>query len=164
MSLLVVAEDVEYLVDVGYGAGMIEPMPLRDGAEVDQAGWPHRLRELDGLWTLFKHTAAGWEPLHAFTTEPQRPIDYEVGHHYVSTHPNSPFTGQLVVMRLAEGLSRRLVSDRLTVEHADGRTEVTVVAPDELGRHLGGLDVELTGAELAELLASRWRSDRHRLG
>jgi N-hydroxyarylamine O-acetyltransferase len=158
MSLLVHVDATAHLVDVGYGASMIEPMPLHDGVEIDQAGWMHRLDEQDGLWTLSKWADGDWAPLHAFTTEPQRPIDYEVEHHYVSTHPKSPFTGQVVVMRLAEGVSRRLIGDQLTVEHADGRTETTTVAPEELGTRLRELDVELTEPELAEVLGRRWRT------
>jgi N-hydroxyarylamine O-acetyltransferase len=156
MTLLVTADGERQLVDVGFGAGMIGPMPLRDGVEVDQAGWPHRLTERDGVWTLSERTPDGWEPRHAFTTEPQRPVDYEVQHHYTSTHPHSPFVGRLVVMRLADGISRRLVGDRLTVRHADRRTATTVVPPERLGATLRDLDVELTGPELTDLLAAGW--------
>lgn len=66
MMLTVPADGVDYLVGVGFGAGMLYPMPLRDGAVVDQAGWDHRLT-CDGVgWTLSKCTEDGWEPLHAF--------------------------------------------------------------------------------------------------
>ncbi|HZZ49036.1 MAG TPA: arylamine N-acetyltransferase [Pseudonocardia sp.] len=157
MTLLVGADNTDHLVDVGFGAGMIEPIPLRDAAEVDQAGWLHRLESRGEEWTLLRRTDDGWTPQHAFTLEPARPIDYEVAHHYVSTHPKSPFVGNLVVMRLAEGLSRRLVGDQLTVEHADGPTVTTTVAPDDLNRTLRELDVELTEPELSDLLGRPWR-------
>jgi N-hydroxyarylamine O-acetyltransferase len=158
MTLLVEADGADHLVDVGFGAGMIEPMPLSDGVEVDQAGWLHRLESHDDAWTLLRRTGGAWVPQHAFRLAPTRPIDYEIAHHYVSTHPHSPFTGQLVVMRLADGLSRRLVSDRLTVEYSDGRTETTVVAPEQLGQSLRELDVELTEPELAGVLGREWRN------
>lgn len=93
MMLTVHADGVEYLADVGFGAGMRYPMPLRDGAVVDQAGWAHRLTQDGALWTLWKRSDQGWEALHAFDDSPQRPIDYEVAHHYTATHPRSPFTG-----------------------------------------------------------------------
>jgi N-hydroxyarylamine O-acetyltransferase len=156
MTLLVRADGVDHLVDVGFGAGMIAPMPLRDGIEVDQAGWPHRLTRHAAAWadewTLAKRTDDGWEPQHTFELAPQRPIDYEIAHHYVSTHPASPFTGQLVVFRLADGISRRLVGNRLTVEHADGATEHSTVAPERVGDTLRELDVVLTDDELAGVL------------
>ena len=43
MMLTVPTDGIDYLADVGFGAGMLYPMPLRDGAVVDQAGWDHRL-------------------------------------------------------------------------------------------------------------------------
>lgn len=65
-----------HLVDVGFGAGMLHPMPLADGAVVDQAGWPHRLRREGPRWVLEKQAADGWEPQHAFEDDiEQRPID-----------------------------------------------------------------------------------------
>ena len=36
-------EGQELLADVGFGAGILHPMPLKDGAVVDQGGWEHRL-------------------------------------------------------------------------------------------------------------------------
>jgi N-hydroxyarylamine O-acetyltransferase len=141
----------DFLADVGFGAGQLYPTPLKDGAVVDQAGWDHRL-ELDGdLWTLSKKTADGWIPQHASNDEPVRPIDYEVYHHYVSTHPNSPFTGRPVVMRVAEGVVRRLVGNTLTVEHADGQTTERTVPASDLPDVLASLDVVLSDEEVDRL-------------
>lgn len=156
MMLAVPADGVDYLVDVGFGAGMLHPMPLRDGAVVDQAGWDHRLTRGAAVWTLSQRTEDGWEPLHAFDDTPQRAIDYDVAHHYTSTHPCSPFTGRLIVMRLDPGVSRRLVGDELTVEYADGRLERISVAPERLDATLRELDVVLDPDDL-DALAARCR-------
>ncbi|MDX6280059.1 MAG: N-hydroxyarylamine O-acetyltransferase, partial [Kribbellaceae bacterium] len=72
-------------------------------------------------------------------------------HQYVSTSPDSPFSGKLVVMRLDEGVSRRLVGDQLTIEYADGRTTKRTVAADEIGTVLKDLDVVLSAEELDRL-------------
>jgi len=141
----------EFLADVGFGAGQLYPTPLKDGAVVDQAGWDHRLELQGDVWTLSKKTADGWIPQHASNDEPVRPIDYEVYHHYVSTHPNSPFTGRPVVMRVAEGVVRRLVGDTLTVEHADGRNTSRAVPAADLPDVLRSLDVILTDEEIDRL-------------
>ncbi len=141
----------EFLADVGFGAGQLYPTPLKDGVVVDQAGWDHRLT-LDGdVWTLSKQTADGWIPQHASNDEPVRPIDYDVYHHYISTHPNSPFTGRPVVMRVADGVVRRLIGDTLTVEYADGRTTERVVPAEELPEVLASLDVVLSDEEVDRL-------------
>jgi N-hydroxyarylamine O-acetyltransferase len=148
MLLAVRVDGQEFLADVGFGAGMLHPMPLKDGAVVDQGGWDHRLTQDGDRWTLEKRTADGWIPQHASTSEPQRPIDYEVAHHYVATHPNSPFSTKLVVMRLADGVSRRLVGTTLATEYADGRTIRRELAPADLGAALAALDVVLNDEEL----------------
>ncbi|RRO18277.1 arylamine N-acetyltransferase [Saccharopolyspora rhizosphaerae] len=149
MNLVVTVDGVEHLADVGFGAGVLRPMPLEDGAVVDQAGWKHRLVRDGRAWTLQKETAEGWEPLHAFDDQPQRLIDYEVFNHYTATHPNSPFTGKLVVMRLDHGISRKLIGDTLIVERPDGSQEIAPVA--DRGDALRYLDVVLTDEELAAL-------------
>ncbi|SFQ71707.1 N-hydroxyarylamine O-acetyltransferase [Amycolatopsis arida] len=163
MTLVVRADGVDHLVDPGFGAGMLHPMPLVDGAVMDQAGWKHRLTQDGALWTLERRTADGWEALHAFDETARRPIDYEVANHYVANHPRSPFSGRLVVMRLAPGISRRLVGDELTVERADGRVERRTVPPGALDATLRGLDVVLDPAELAAALA-RYLGDRASAG
>lgn len=152
MTLVVEADGVPHLVDVGFGAGMLVPMPLADGAVVDQAGWPHRLVRDGDWWRLQKQEDGDWTDLHAFTLTPMHRIDYEVYHHYTSTHPRSPFTGRLVIMRLEPGLSRKLIGDEFTVERPDGTTESTTIPPARLDATLRELDVVLTEEELSALL------------
>lgn len=151
MLLLVRHDGQEFLADVGFGAGMLHPMPLKDGVVVDQAGWDHKLTADGDLWTLSKKTPDGWTQLHASGNEPQLLIDFQVYHHYVSTNPNSPFSTKLVVMRLDEGISRRLVGDQLTIDYADGRTTKRTIAPDETDSVLRDLDVVLSAEELDRL-------------
>jgi len=140
----------DQLVDVGFGAGMLHPMPLVDGAIVDQAGWPHRLRHEDGRWVLEKQSADGWDLQHAFEPDvEQRPVDYLAANFYVARHERSAFSRQLVVMRLEPGLSRRLVGTTLTVEHAGEKPENSQV--EDLGKTLESLDITLTDRELSHI-------------
>ena len=147
MTLVAEADGRRFHADVGFGAGILAPMPLVDGQETDQAGWPHRLVEHNGWWTLKK----GDEDLLDFRLDGMHPIDYEVYHHYVSTHPNSPFTGRPVVMRVADGVVRRLVGETLTTEYADGRTTERVVPAADLPDVLASLDVVLSDEEIDRL-------------
>jgi len=153
MTLVIEADGVPHLVDVGFGAAMLVPMPLVDGEVVDQAGWPHRLVARDGWWTLQKEVEGGWDDLHEFRLEGMHRIDYEVYHHYTSTHPNSPFTGRLVIMRLEPGLSRKLLGRELTVERPGEPVEKSTIEPDRLDATLKELDIVLTQDELERLLA-----------
>ena len=139
-----------HLVDVGFGAGMLHPMPLVDGAVVDQAGWPHRVRRSEGRWVLEKQVADGWERMHAFEDDvEQLPTDYLMANYYVATHERSPFSRQLVVMRLEPGLSRRLVGSALTIEHAGAEPEISQV--ENLAETLESLDITLTERELSHI-------------
>ncbi len=153
MMLLVRIGGSDHLADVGFGAGVLRPMPLVHGVEVDQAGWRHRLDHDGGEWTLSKEGEHGWEPRHAFDETAQHPVDYDVAHHYTATSPHSPFVGKLVVMRLTDGVSRRLVGDELTVEHASGHVERTRIGLDRLDATLRDLDVVLDDEELSALRA-----------
>jgi arylamine N-acetyltransferase len=81
------------------------------------------------------------------------PIDFEVYHHYTSTHPKSPFTGRLVIMTLEPGVSRKLLGSELTVEKPQGSSETTTVTPDQLDATLKDLGIELTPDELERLKA-----------
>ncbi|MCO1579838.1 arylamine N-acetyltransferase [Crossiella sp. SN42] len=152
MTLVVTAEGQDFLVDIGFGAGMFQPMPLVAGQVTDQAGWKHRLVQDGPLWVLQKQEAEGWRSLHGFEEQEQRPVDYLVAHHFVATHPRSPFSQQLVAMRLEEGVSHRLVGGQLTVERADGSTETRPVTPAEAVALLPELGIELTETERQLLL------------
>lgn len=147
MTLVVEVDGESFLADVGFGAGIMDPMPLVDGQEIDQAGWVHRLVHRNGWWTLQK----GDEDLLDFRLNEMYPIDYEVYHHYTSTHPKSPFTGRVVIMTLEPGVSRKLLGRELTVEKPDGSSETTTVEPDQLDATLKDFGIELTPDELARL-------------
>ncbi|HVK23232.1 MAG TPA: arylamine N-acetyltransferase [Actinokineospora sp.] len=144
----------EYLVDVGWGAQMWQPMPLVDGVEVDQAGWPRTLTPTELGWTLWTRGDDGeWEPDHEFDDLPLQPVDFEMGNHYAATGARSPFPGKLIVKQLEPGISRRLIGEELTVVHSDGRTTATPFGLDQLGEILPGFGIELDHDQLAALRA-----------
>ncbi|MGW4483966.1 arylamine N-acetyltransferase [Amycolatopsis sp. NPDC004368] len=128
-------------------------MALEDGVVVDQGGWPHRLLRRDGWWVFQKQNGDTWEDLHEFLTQVHsRPVDYEVYHHYISTHPKSVFFGRLILMRLEDGRLRTLIGHELTESRPGRPDETRTIAPEDLGKTLLDLDIELTGEELGELL------------
>jgi hypothetical protein len=65
--------------------------------------------------------------------------------------PELAVTGRPVVMRVADGVVRRLIGDKLTVEYADGRTTERVVPAEDLPEALAGLDVVLSEEEVDRL-------------
>ena len=49
-----------------------------------------------------------WRPMYVFDLTPAPDIDYAVGNWYVSTHPDSPFLGRLMVARTGHRLRKTL--------------------------------------------------------
>jgi len=148
----VTVDGEDWLADVGFGsAGLLEPIPLRDGARATQGGWTFGLtEEAGGVYALRSLRAAGWFDLHAFTTERRYPPDYAVMNHYTSTHPRSPFTGRLVVARTFDDRRLSLVDGQLTTTRADGVEEVEVVDAPQLPtalREVFGYDLDAADAD-----------------
>jgi len=145
--------------DVGFGAdGLLEPFPLRAGAEMSQGEWRYRLHgEEDGVLVLRTWRPGGWFDLYAYTLDPRLPVDYVVMNHYTSTHPMSSFIRRPVVQRAAPEARRRLVGDRLTVTRADGSVAERAVPvselPDVLVREFG---IELDSADIAGLIKAHY--------
>jgi N-hydroxyarylamine O-acetyltransferase len=154
MLLRVVAHGTPWLADVGFGASLLEPLPLQ-AATARQGGWTYRLGPAPAdadAWLLQTHRLDGWSDLYAFTLEPQRPIDYAVYNHYTATHPRSPFVGQIVVLRTEPQVQHALRGRELTTTRPDGAGETRQVTADELPDVLAGsFGISLDADEAAGL-------------
>ncbi|MET8982250.1 arylamine N-acetyltransferase [Streptomyces sp. NPDC004539] len=142
-SLLVRARDepgTVWLADPGYGyAGLIEPVPLREDAESEIAGWRWRLARDDGHWVLRMASGEGWFDLYAFRPEPQYEADFRAAHYISSTRPGSPFVGRLVAQRGGEAARYRLRDTVLTTDRPGGLTESVELSPGETVDALRGI-------------------------
>ncbi|PBC76416.1 arylamine N-acetyltransferase [Streptomyces sp. TLI_235] len=105
MALTVRTEDGPWLVDVGLGDGLYEPLPLRAG-EYRQGALRFGLAPsaaVPGGWRL-EHDPAGSFTGMDFAPEPARPADFAAEHTRLSTSPDSAFVQFLCVFRRdAEG-------------------------------------------------------------
>lgn len=122
---LVTLEGVRYISDVGFG-GMVPSSPLQLDTEAAQATAhePYRLTfDGQGSYTLWAQVAEAWRGLYVFDLQEQAAIDYEIGNWYVSTHPGSPFVGQLKVARLAPGKRHTLNNANYAVHYRDRPSE-----------------------------------------
>ncbi|MFG2718363.1 arylamine N-acetyltransferase [Streptomyces sp. NPDC048416] len=154
-ALLVTTVDGEpWLCDAGFGhQGPLEPVPLRDGAVVEQGGWTFGIRtEGDGTQVLRTLRPGGWADLYAFAPQALHPADFTVMNHYSSSHPQSRFVGQVVAQRTAPGVRRALVRDEFTTARPDGTVDWQRVSADELGRVLSeAFDIVLEQEDLVQL-------------
>ncbi|MFJ9809337.1 arylamine N-acetyltransferase [Streptomyces sp. NPDC101158] len=146
-ALLVVTVDGEqWLADAGFGwQGPLEPVPLTDGARVEQDGWVFGVgSEADGVHVLRTLRPEGWTDLYSFAPHALYPVDFELMNHYSSSHPRSRFLGQVVAHLPGAEIRRALVRDRLTSTRVDRGPEERRVGPAELA----GTLAEIFGIEL----------------
>ena len=140
LALLVAVDGVEHLVDVGFG-GMVPTAPLRLDVREPQATphEPYRLDLRDDGYLLRARVGDEWRAMYAFDLQPQADIDHVVGNWYVSTHPDSPFRGQLFVARTGERLRRTLNNTSFAV-HRPGAPSLRreLAGPDEVLAVLAG--------------------------
>jgi N-hydroxyarylamine O-acetyltransferase len=138
---LVTLDGVRYITDVGFG-GMVPSSPLQLDTQAVQATAhePYRLtlNEQEGSYTLWAEVAGEWRGLYVFDLQVQADIDYEIGNWYVSTHPGSPFLGQLKVARLAAGERHTLNNAHYAIHYLDRPSDKRVIqSTDELLDVLG---------------------------
>ena len=143
MTLRVRANAEQWLADVGFGDGLLEPLPWDDTrAAHRQGGWTYQLVSPGASsWQLRQRRGQRWTVLYRFTEEPQHASDVLVANHFTSTHASSPFVGQVVVMRKDGDAVRRLLGRRLITARPDGSSDERV----------------LTDAEITEALADDFR-------
>src|SRR3954453_2111560 len=119
-----------WLADVGFGAmGLLEPIPLRDGATALQGGFAFRLRREGGMWILSARDAAAEMDLYEFTGDSQTPWDVEVANHFTSTHPESVFRKGFTIQR-ASGHERIILRGDALTRYRDG-----VMTEEPVERH-----------------------------
>lgn len=130
MLVLVTLEGVRYIADVGFG-GMVPTGPLLLDSEAEQATphEPYRLTLVDGTYTLRALVTESWRAMYVFDLQAAADIDYTVGSWYVSTHPDSPFLGQLIVARTGNRLRKTLNNGSFAI-HRLGETSERVQLRD----------------------------------
>lgn len=124
LLLLVTIDGTRYIADVGFG-GMVPTAPLLLDSEAPQAT-PHeayRLTQVEGRYTLRAQVAESWRAMYVFDLQPTADIDYTVGNWYVSTHPDSPFLGQLMVARSGPRMRKTLNNASFAIHRLDQGSE-----------------------------------------
>jgi N-hydroxyarylamine O-acetyltransferase len=132
--LLVDIDGRRLLADAGFGdEGLIEPIPLEDGARLTVGAWTWRVDADDDEWVLRSGRPGGWFDVFSLRLERHFPIDFETSNHFTACHPRSAFVGKLLAQCGDEHLRHALKNLDLTTQHPDGRHEHRRLAPEELG-------------------------------
>lgn len=124
MLLEVLLDGQHYLADVGFGA-MTLTAPLLfspDIVQETQHGM-FRLLQKEKFYIMQVLRQNAWLPIYQFYTERMEPIDYEVANWYVSTHPDSHFTKQLIAAKVDDNGRYTLNNKLLNIRYDSGRKE-----------------------------------------
>jgi N-hydroxyarylamine O-acetyltransferase len=123
MFLTVDVDGERVVVDPGFGGHTaLLPIPLREGAEVRDGSYRHRMIRHDGEWVLEAEVEGTMTPLWTSTLEPQLPIDFQLANHWVSTAAASPFVNRLMLRALTSSGRTSVMNRDVTVVNA-GKTE-----------------------------------------
>jgi N-hydroxyarylamine O-acetyltransferase len=156
MALHVRAEEGEWLADVGFGAGLLEPLPWVDTVPRRQGGWTYRLTSRgERGWQVAERRGERWETLYGFVDEPVHASDVLMANHFTATHPSSPFVGQPMVMRKGDEEQLRLRGRTLSRLWPDGcTTEYELTDPGFAHALHEEFGLPLSDQETATLLRS----------
>jgi len=134
--------DESVLADVGFGAGFIEPLPLREDLGRRERDHEVGLEQRAGAWAYREREAGeGWRDRFVFTATPHPLADFEERNVWQQTSPESHFTRSRLASVLTPTGRITLSGDRLiTTTH--GRREETVLVGEDavtaaLGEHFG---------------------------
>jgi N-hydroxyarylamine O-acetyltransferase len=158
MTLRAHADGQPWLADVGFGSGLLEPLPFDAGDPRTQGAWTFALASSGpGSWALRELQGDEWVTSYGFEEQRLHASDVVMANHFTSTFERSPFVGKLVVMRRDADSIRRLIDRRLSVELPDRSVEEREVGDDELGDLVRGtFGIPLNDDEVAQLtFASR---------
>jgi N-hydroxyarylamine O-acetyltransferase len=156
MVLRVGTGQQRWLADVGFGSGLLAPLPMAATGPHRQGSWTYELvRGEDGAWRLREDDGTGWRTIQTFTEEPQYFVDIEVANYNTATNPNSPFVQRPILVRKDETSVRRLLGREYTVERpgqpADQRQLTGEQTRALLRAEFGDA---LSGSEVAVLLSA----------
>lgn len=147
---------VRYLVDVGFGSGLLEPIELEPGGAISQGVWTFEVtRAPDGLWHLRELRAGKWTTRYTFMEEQVFPIDVEGANHLTSTTAKSPFTQRPILVGRSESLEKALIGRELSIADAERDLSRGPVSDEDLGAALEEhFDLRLSQEELVTLASN----------
>ena len=142
---LLVHLDQTYLADVGFGNGMLNPTPLREGPFGD-GRFQFRLSRHGDCWRFHNHPQNG--ATYDFTEARYEYGDFEHKARLLATTAESPFVQHLVVTKLTEDGMITLTNAALAIyspnemreESAPNARELARILDEHFGLSVDGID------------------------
>jgi N-hydroxyarylamine O-acetyltransferase len=133
MALRVEVDGERWLADVGFGAGLLEPLPFDAAGPRRQGGWTYELTSIrPGSWAVRELRGDEAVTLYGFDEQRLHAADVVMANHFTSTFPRSPFVNRLVVVRKEDESTLALRDRTLTLTRPDGSEDERDVGDDEL--------------------------------
>jgi N-hydroxyarylamine O-acetyltransferase len=155
MTLRATAGTERWLADVGFGSGLLAPLPFDAPGPYEQGPWAFELVSIGaGSWALRERERGEWVTGYVFDDQRQHAADVVMANHYISTFPRSPFVGQAVVVRKDEHAVRRIRGRTFSVTHPDWSIEERTLDDRELADALREVfRLPLSDEEVAQIAA-----------
>jgi N-hydroxyarylamine O-acetyltransferase len=121
MFLTVPLAEGTFAVDPGFGAQSPNvPIALEDRSASRGEGETHWLVRDGRHWVL--RVRSGDKTIDAWvsTLEEENPVDFEMGNHFTSTHPSSPFVNRILMSSLTEDGRVTVMNRDVTIQRATG--------------------------------------------
>jgi N-hydroxyarylamine O-acetyltransferase len=133
IAIIVTVESEEYLIDLGFGGnGIREPLKLNDTTAVQQGTETFALvKSENGSFILQTLLHNEWKDLYSFDLSHQEWIDFKPANHYNSTHPDSFFTQNLVVV-LQNPLGKKILFKNSFKSIENGKAQSYTFEPEQL--------------------------------
>lgn len=120
MFLTVPLAEGTFVVDAGFGAlAPRVPVPLVDGVPVGVDSETHCMVRDADRWIL-RAQVGDKAPVDAWVTtlEQEGPADFEMGNHFTSTYPASPFVNQIMMRALTKDGRVSVLNRNVTISRA----------------------------------------------
>ena len=135
LTLRVRAGQNVWLADPGFGSSPPVPLSLRghrSGGPQETDGWIYEVtadvEHGQEVWKLREYQAGTWATLHRWDDAMVQPVDVVMSNYYTSTHPDSWFTWQPVLVKRDPDAIRSILGRTYTVTKAGyekSRSELT---------------------------------------
>jgi N-hydroxyarylamine O-acetyltransferase len=157
------ADQDTWLVDVGFGSSPPAPLRLprhrsggtgpREAGPQEIHGWIYDIagdeEHGQAVCKLRENQAGDWVTLHRWDDSKLQPVDVVLSNHYTSTHPNSWFTWQPILVRRDKDAIRSLVGRTHTVTRAGHvKTRKELTDAEFAAAVVGEFGLKLTADEL----------------
>jgi N-hydroxyarylamine O-acetyltransferase len=174
LTLRVRADGGVWLADPGFGSSPPAPLPLphppplgryRSGGPQETDGWIYEVvpdsEHGEEVWKLREHQAGQWVTLHRWTDAVVQPVDVVLSNHYTSTHPDSWFTWQPVIVKRTPDAIISVLGRTYTVTRAGYVKTRAELTDSEFAEALTGqFALRLTDDELAAVVKAPDGRDR----